>query len=180
MDSRSPQLRNVQGVLILHRREDERLGRSLESLTASDDGPKLPGNDLAVHDRAKHRLGKAKTVIRVALGGVNGVGLRGENGADRGGGKAGGGSAVEVGSSQLSDLVADGDGVVVRVERGRLEDGASEERGSRGGDEQSLNELGSGALADERDARGVSSKRLDIGLDVVYGRGDECQLRRQR
>lgn len=163
-------------VLVLHRCKDEGLCRSFESLTASDDRSKFPSDQLAIYDRAKDRLGKANTVVRIALDGVDRGCLGGEDGVDRSGGEAGRGGAAEVGSSQLSDFVGDRRRVIVRVERGRLENGASEEGSSRGGDEQSLDELGPGALSSERDTRGVSSERLNFGLDEVCDRRAASQL----
>lgn len=144
-------------------------------MTAGDDRPKLPGDELAIDDRAEPRLGEANTVLRVALDHEVGVVLCVEDVGHRSSLEAGGRVAVEVVGSDLSNLVGDGNGLVVRVERRRLENGASEEGGSRGSDEQSLDELSSRALSGECDARRVSSKGLDLSLDVVCRRQGEGQ-----
>lgn len=67
----------------------------------------------------------------------------------------------------MSHSVCESWRLVGEVERSRLEDGAGEMRRRRGGDKKRLDELGARALSSERDMTRVTSKRSDVGVDVV-------------
>lgn len=95
--------------------------------------------------------------------------LRIEERFDRSVAKASRLGAVEVRSRQFADAVPDSDTLVGEVERGRLEDGAGEQRSGRGSHQQSLDQLSARTLTDESDPSWISPKGSYIVFDVFCG-----------